>query len=61
MNPETVSKIFAKCAAQWGISIDLVEQEYAKPLFTITQITPLKYSVDHQTRPDLIIIIEDEG
>ena len=61
MNPQILSKIFAKCAAFWSISNAEVEEEYTRSLFTITETAPKTYKIDHQTRPDLVVIIEDES
>ena len=60
MNPTTLATIFGKCAAFWGISVSEVELEYEKGYFTIVEIAPSKYQIDHRSRPDFVIIIEDE-
>jgi len=58
-----LDQIFAQCVIEWSIDLPTVELEWGQELFTIELESEINriftYSVTHQTRPGIVMVIDD--
>ena len=62
ISPQTLQNLFAYLANFWGITAAKVQEEYQEGKWTYTENdpeNPTTLTIDHQTRTDLVVTMED--